>query len=208
MTIDRLRTFDSAVERLDRIRPHLTATIDAIRDAFAGHPRAASYTGSDKVSDPWCWGHEQTVSVCHEAGQQCSGEAIDVKDPTGEAGIAGDRARDDLLAMDKDLILIELIAGRILSRVERYHPRVASDKERRDTEADNVQSCTSCARGRQENGQPIFSAMSINTTAKGNLSHPTALCGWCYDQALRFGSLPSVEHVQAHHAGRKIRRTA
>ncbi len=88
---------DHALEDLLRFRLDLPRLLDAIDDAQEGQPGGQRFdvvrSGGRTVLH--CWKHERDVRDCEEAGLDCDGEAIDVNDPTGEAGVNPDKARAD-----------------------------------------------------------------------------------------------------------------
>lgn len=75
-----------------RIDNALPERLHAMRDAMSGQPRAQNYQ-HDGSSHVWCWWHERDVKLCHAEDLNCTGETIEVHDPTGEAAVTFDPAR-------------------------------------------------------------------------------------------------------------------
>lgn len=78
---------------LGRHLVELPSVLHVMRDAEAGHPKAASSDGGGDGPAPWCWSHQRPVTICNDRlGLGCAGEVIDGHgDPTGEAATGDDR---------------------------------------------------------------------------------------------------------------------
>lgn len=81
----------------------IDARLAVIRDAQRGQPGAQRFGDIRSTGRTVCWcdEHECDVQDCHEADRFCAGQTIPLQDPTGEAAMQGDRARDDLRRLEK-----------------------------------------------------------------------------------------------------------
>ena len=82
----------AARDALGRLLGEAPAMLHVMRDAEAGHPRAAAADREGGAAAPWCWDHERTTPECERLGLLCVGEVLDgPSDPTGTAAVGGDR---------------------------------------------------------------------------------------------------------------------
>lgn len=215
---------DATVEGITRTRSALVAALDALDDteAEAGAPRARAYDGivtTGGRSTIWCDRHEREVEQCHRHDLDCCGAPIAVSDPTGEAAIRGVKATKDRAKLERLVRNISDHVSALSGLVERWQPRAPLDpkqerKRARDAEdarrqvaADN-ESCISCARTEVRPGVRRQEPYHRATTLGGRLDSVTRLCVWC----LRFGNdtgrLPTLDELEAHHRGERVRRKA
>lgn len=213
------RDIDHAADLLTRIAANLTTrgtdglgVLDRIRDSLAGHPRAASYDQARPGPRPWCWVHERDLARCQRDGLLCSGEIIEVHDPTGEAAISGDPAAADLKNLAR-------LAGHIRRDVEavadilaRYQRRAPRPSEIEATTNANAPHCESCARIEVARGVAWWvephtngSGNPYRTTCGGVLPEGRWLCKWCIRHVTDRGCLPTEAELEDHRAGRRVR---
>lgn len=202
----------------------LGAALEAIRvhQTEAGAPRAQCYdapvvSGARGVA--WCWTHEREVDACRRHDLDCTGHPVTVSDPTGEAAIHQAKADSDRRQLQGLLVAINRHVTQLADLVDRWQPRAPIDpkaerKRARDAEdarrqvtADN-DSCISCARTEVRPGVRRQEPYHRATTLGGRLDCVTRLCVWC----LRFGNdtgrLPTLDELEAHHRGERVRRKA
>jgi hypothetical protein len=83
-----------------------------------------------------------------------------------------------------------------------YKVRPPTDKERRVTEGGEV-GCWSCARlpsphlEGENRWEPVYREVAGKP-----------LCSWCFSWQRDTGGMPSVEDLERHHAGQRVRRPA
>lgn len=69
--------------------------------------------------------------------------------------------------------------------------------------------CGSCARLQVAPGVPRWeprdSRFAGPTSVAGRLAGPMVLCVWCHDRVAQWGRLPTVDELEAHHEGRRVR---
>ena len=215
---------DATVEGITRTRLALGAALDALDDteAEAGAPRAQAYDRavvSGGTSVVWCWQHGRDVAACHRSDLPCRGEPVQVNDPTGEAAMRASKPANDRTELERLVRSISNQVAALTALVERWQPRAPLDpkaerKRARDAEdarrqvtADN-DSCISCARTEVRPGVRRQEPYHRATTLGGRLDCVTRLCVWC----LRFGNdtgrLPTLDELEAHHRGERVRRKA
>lgn len=214
MTTDRerIRLADDVAELASRIANHLTTrdhdgatVINRMRAAHAGQPGAQRLEG-DRTTG--------FATVYDDDGRPVPS----VSDPTGETVVnyltsrrRGDPARLDLDALDRALRTAQAQLDKATSILATYTPRTANAADRRHLEETNTpeqRGCESCARTEVAKGVARWTPIHMESTVKGNLNREWALCRWCYDWVLTTGALPTEMIVAAHHAGKKITRTA
>lgn len=203
-----------AAAALTRIATHLTTTdtLTRIRDAMHGHPTAARWDTSRTAGTTWCWTHGRDLHHCHRDGQACLGDTIVVHDPTGEAAIRSDTAAGDWRTLARTLTRIRRDADVALRILATYTPRPPSDHEKARTTDWNQPHCESCRRVEIANGVPWWvepktngSGAHYRSTVAGRLGKPLWLCAWCTDHVTRKNCLPTVDELEQHRAGKRIR---
>ena len=130
-------------------------------------------------------------------------------DPTGEAAIRADRARDDHRRLHKEAQKAANAVEAMLQIASRYTLRDANPIEREQTEADNEAGCDSCARIAGPRTPSWWNPVKRRTVlADGTL---VAVCGWCYEGPLgvrHTGKMPSREALEDYRDGKRFRRPA
>lgn len=208
--IERRRILNRVEVIAGQTNTHLAKIIGAVTDAMAGQPQAHAFwegaIGNHQVV--WCWDHGCEVRACHKADRDCDGEPIPLNDPTGEAAIEHDPARCDLEGFDRSLERWANDAERILDFARRWKPPTSDQADGiREAFSKLIDSgepgCEMCARAGR------WSPPHVETSdCKGNLPRPYRLCVWCYRFVLSSGRLPTPNEVEAHLAGRRLRRPA
>lgn len=197
--------FGAVTERLDRIGWRLATTEEAITDAMAGQPGAASYDAigrSNMKSVLWCDEHQQELADCHRQEHTCSrGIPIPVHpDPTGDAAVNHDKARSDERQLRKAIHTLENVADLLESIHGAYATREPTAAEKRATEQDNDKGqCEVCSRS-----DVYTPAIVTSSNAKGNLPRHYRLCRWHLDFTLSYGRLPNDAEEKRHHDGGRV----
>lgn len=155
-------------------RTVLYVALSRLQDARPALPGAAQYD-SDRV----------TSSV---SGNPPRG--FDQPDPTNADRELADRL---LRRLSSD-------ADQLLRLVERWQPRVPSDRAQRETEQDNEPLCAHCTRWVRD-VEPVHRTSDCN----GVLDKPMPLGRWCYDFTRTNGRLPSQNECERHDRGQVIR---
>lgn len=133
--------FQDATERTLRLSLNFRDLLYTMRDAMAGQPIAQHYeVVASGRSEVWCWRHERPVLKCQQEAELCTGEAIDVNDPTGEAAVNYDRARADHRQLSRDVRTL----GNIIDRLERLQLRYTDAKITNDRAG--IGTCEDCHR--------------------------------------------------------------
>lgn len=180
MSLDRdLFAIHTTITTIIRLWPEANPRI---RDAMNGHPRAATYN-SDKVS-----GHTSS-------------------DPTATAALTPDTAQHDLNHILHNIAAARRTLDTALNLLHNYTPRPPTEHERQRMATANEPHCESCARTEAAKGIPRWEPplTQERTTVAGHLSEPAWLCRWCYDHVSRSGCRPSVEELEQHHSGQRVR---
>lgn len=174
---------------------HLTATLNAMRDAMAGQPGAQSY--------------EQSRTTGHTTVLDENGNTIPaVSDPTGEAAITDDLARADEARLDTAITNLARTAEVVADIYLRWKPPSPADAAGLRTAfakllSEGEPGCEICARVDK------WVAPHVDASdCKGNLPRPYRLCVWCWRWVLDTGRLPTRHELEQHHAGRKPKRPA
>ena len=185
----------ATTESLDRVATVLVARLADMTEASVAWPSSqGTDLGPGFVNVTFCEIHEKDRCEC--------GEGVPVariKDPTGEAAMAPDRAAAHRREVERLISTLHRDASRLEQLVGLYSARPASEAERRATLADNDREagCRSCVRTEVAKGvtrwEPVFR---------------DDLCRWCYDWRRGTGVVPSVDELRRHHRGERIRRPA
>lgn len=197
----RITTIGQATAILTQVANATPRLRQAITDAQAGQPRAASYDTPTATVTPWCWTHQRTITECHANGSLCDGEVIHHHDPTGTAATSNDPARQAL----KDLEHIERQAINLALRALHLRQRWLPTPDELPTEAARAKLATS--------GEPgCFYCEAIGdyspahtakpTTVSGNLTTPRWVCSSHY-----FGILRSLGRAPFPNETRTFKRT-
>jgi len=197
-TADLLASIARSIQTLDQ---QGQTVLDRIRAGYNGHPKAASYTGSERVArtpDP----------LGFPDGENPDRDSHLPGDPTGEAAIRFDRAHQHRRRIEAITNRMHNFAVELESILVAYTPRPATAADRAKVERDNDPGCHSCSRLEVSPGQPRWEPVHVTGTVAGNLDEPQALCRWCYDHVRSTGRLPHVPELQDHHDGKKVRRSA
>lgn len=178
---------------------HLPATIHAITDQLAGHPRATRTDGQPgRATTVYCETHEQDACPC---GQSTSYPAI--VDPTGETAMHPDPAAHALNRLDKALATAHAAMTTLNVIITAHRPHAPSTEHLAALNGQGDPGCQSCARTGRWSPPHVE-----HSTCKGNLPTPMRLCTWCHHWTITVGHLPTRKQLEAHHNGRKIRRPA
>lgn len=181
------RTLHEAVDSLHRV----LALMDTL-DTRDGHTLLSrikdSYNGWPPSS-----GFDRTAPRSTDRdGEPLPGHA----DPTGEAGTRVDRAAQDRIGLEKDIVGVARLVRHIEDRATRYTVREANIIEQQATAAED-EGCSSCRR-----------IPGPRTTHWWNPTVRGELCRWCDDYKRATGRLPTKDELGDHRDGKKIRRSA
>ena len=130
-------------------------------------------------------------------------------DPTGEAAVRADRARDDHRRLHKEAQKAANAVEAMLQIASRYTLRDANPVEREQTEADNEPGCDSCARIAGPRTPSWWNPVYSRTTLTDGAT--VALCDWCYRGPLgakSTGKLPPLDALEDHRDGKRVRKPA
>jgi len=208
------RDIDQAAELLTRISATLATrgpdglgVMDRIRDSLAGHPRAASYDGARPGPRPWCWTHERDLARCQRDGLLCTGEVVEVHDPTGEAAIGGDPAAADLKALGRLAAQLRRDTEAVADILARYGKRAPRPSEIDATTNANAPHCESCSRIEVAKGVPwwVEPLTQERTTVAGRLTTAQWLCRWCYEHVVDRSCLPNDDELEQRRSGKRVR---
>lgn len=159
-----------------------TTVLDRIRDAHAGQPSAVSYDG-DKIT------------------------ASGTSDPTARAALTTDHAKIHLAELQRAIHTAHSSLERALAIVHTYTPRPPSALDRARMADANDPRCECCAQLDVADGMPRWEppVTSTRSTVSGRLTEPAWLCRWCYDHVAQTGVKPTVDELDQHHSGQRIR---
>lgn len=212
-----LEQCDEALKMLARVRKALP---DALREAaeMSSPLRAASYddvivAGGRSVI--WCWNHEREVHKCRRDELECGGEPIPLGDPTGEAAIMPGRVKISRQRIDAGFRAIFNAVPDLVAEVawltrtgETYQEAREREEKRRDLANENDARCRSCERTEVAPGVRRSEPVHRRTDGGGVYAEITPLCWWCYRFVFDTERTPTVEEVEKHHRGEKVRRKA
>lgn len=140
-----------------------------------------------------------------------------VSDPTGQAAIAPGRIDIAVSEIHHDLDWFNMMTARFDWNVKwlRRTPLTSAEArrredERRDLADGNRHRCWSCARVEVSPGLPWDCGCPDlrRTDVGGVLDEPRPLCRWTVRYVERFGELPTIDEVELHRRGGKVRKTA
>jgi hypothetical protein len=177
-----LETLTREIKHALKPDDHNRTPISRMTDARNGQPRAARYDG-DKVT------------------------ASGTSDPTANAALQPDPAATDLARLDACLDVARRSLIRAADILRQWTPRHPTDLERHRMATTNEPHCESCARTEAAKGVPRWEPpLTVErTTVAGTLNEPQWLCRWCYDHTTRTGVRPTVDELEQHHEGRRVR---
>jgi hypothetical protein len=212
-----LEQYERDLEMLTRVSHALPG---ALREAaeLAYPLRAASYdtefvTGGRSVI--WCWTHQREVHRCQRNDMECTGEPVTVSDPTGEAAVTPGRVSLARQEIEQDLHAIHRVIERLvfnsayLTRTPESHREARQrEDERRDLAGENDARCRSCERTEVAPGVRRSEPVHRRTDGGGVYAEITPLCSWCYRFVFDTERTPTVEELEKHHRGEKVRRKA
>ena len=138
-----------------------------------------------------------------------------VSDPTGQAVIAPGRidiaVAEIHAALDRIHSVVEPLiwncAWLTRSPVTHAEARRRED-ERKDLAGQNEERCRSCERTEVAPGLRRAEPVHRRTDGGGVYAEITPLCWWCYRFVFDTERPPTVEEVEKHHRGEKVRRKA
>jgi hypothetical protein len=164
---------------------------DRIRASYNGWPAGSGFDGGGKSS------------VLDDQGIPMP----NVADPTGEAAMRQDRARDDERTIHRDIEAAKRALHRALINARRYRLRTANPHEQDDA-SDGDDGCQSCARITGPSGLPWWNPIHRYTVLANGVR--VAVCDWCYNQprvgVRHTGELPPKDAVESHRDGRRYRK--
>lgn len=136
-------------------------------------------------------------------------------DPTGRAALQKNRIDDEVqqiqhaLNVWHDLIEPTLTAVAFLTRAPENHKAARQREEERKTLADeNAKCCRSCARTEVAPGVRRSEAVYRRTDGGGVFAEMVPLCSWCYRLVFDCERMPTIEELERHHRGEKVRHRA
>lgn len=212
-----LSRYEADIELLTRLSNALPG---ALREAAElGSPlRGASYDGvmvTGGRSVLWCWVHEREIRQCLRSDLGCSGESVTVSDPTGEAAVTPGRVHLARQQIEADLNTVHGVIERLvfnaayLTRTPVTHAEARRrEDERKDLAGQNEERCRSCERTEVAPGLRRAEPVHRRTDGGGVYAEITPLCWWCYRFVFDAERPPTVEEVEKHHRGEKVRRKA
>jgi hypothetical protein len=160
--------------------------LDRIRAAMNGQPQA-SRCDTDRVT------------------------ASGISDPTGNAAIRSDKARDDMVRLTAIFRRLRADTDQAVMIANNWSARAASEHEKRRTQDENEPHCESCSRVEIAKGVSWWVEPHSNgsgyyrTTVGDTLTEAMWLCQWCRDHTTTRGCLPSHDELEQHRDGKRIR---
>lgn len=138
-----------------------------------------------------------------------------VSDPTGQAAIAPGRIDIAVAEIHSALDRIHSVVEPLIwncawltrSPVTHAEARRRED-ERKDLAGQNEERCRSCERTEVAPGLRRAEPVHRRTDGGGVYAEITPLCWWCYRFVFDTERPPTVEEVEKHHRGEKVRRKA
>lgn len=179
------------VNRLEKLlgtrddRDHLTVP-ERLRASYNGWP-AGSGDGPGSVLD------EEGIPM------------PSVSDPTGEAALRPDKARDAETLIVKQLNHAKRALDQAIAEATRWTLRDATTFDA-DQSSAGEDGCESCARIRGPRTHKWWNPV-YRTTLLANGAR-LGLCRWCFDWSRRTGELPPKDTLEAHRDGKRIKQTA
>lgn len=128
-----------------------------------------------------------------------------IADPTGEAALRPDKARDAETAITKHLTAAKRALDQALAEAQRWTLRDATTWDAAHA-TDGDDGCESCARVRGPRTHRWWNPVYRTTTMAGGSR--VGLCYWCYEWVRRHGALPPKDILEAHRDGKRIKQTA
>lgn len=180
--------------------------LERVRDGYAGWPAGG---GFDAVRS----GPKTTLHCFRHGNDDCDcGQNTTIpgaNDPTGNAAIRPDRARDDLKAFEKHLRSARQQLDQALQIVQRWSPRAANVIEQ--AAGTTEPGCVSCARVPGPSGAPWWNPVEREVTL--NDGARVGLCSWCRQTpvvgAKHSGDMPPKDEVAYYRDnGRARKRSA
>lgn len=180
--------------------------LQRFRDGFSGWPAGGGFDAirTGPKTTLHCFRHGEDDCDC---GQNTT--IPGANDPTGNAAIRPDRARDDQRAFEKHLRAARRELDAALQVALRWSPRAANVIEQ--AAGTTEPGCVSCARVTGPSGGPWWNQVERNTTLKNGVK--VGLCDWCYRTpvfgAQHTGELPPKDEVAYYRDnGRARKRSA
>jgi hypothetical protein len=131
-----------------------------------------------------------------------------ISDPTGEAALRADRARDDEHEILRQLRNARRALDRAVTIANRYQLRDPSEWDLAEA-AEGEPGCVSCARIKGPRTTRWWNPIARHTTLANGVR--VGLCWYCYHAAgigaRHTGELPPKEAVEAQRDGRRYKRT-
>lgn len=204
-----VRLADDAAELMTRIANTLgtvtasgSTVLTRMRDGFIGHPQAQRFNPPTRVA------------LVPNPDQWPDGENPDrdnhlPSDPTGEAALRPDKAKQHRDEVVRLLRSMQTNAERVQNILACYSPRPATDADRAKLEQQNDPGCQSCSRVEVRPGVPRWEPVQgVPTDCAGNLTVAMALCSWCKGFIKDTGRLPHLAELGQHHDGKRVKRSA
>lgn len=183
---------DRGVEDLLWASHALPSALLAMRDAMQGQPGAQSYDAirSGLSTVLYCELHERDLTDC----EGCDGVPVPVhQDPTGDAGIAFDEARQAQRQAQRLCAEAEQVGDKLVALIRQWQRRAATESERSKAEGDNKPACELHLRV----GQWV-PAHVLSSTVAGALDHEIRACRDCYERIRSTGAEPSRADLEHH----------
>lgn len=231
-TLDKAARAADFATRLDNLL-HLTdrngsTALSRLADAAANLGAVATDSEGGGGAVAWCEDHEREVHQCHDRcrahdvpldrcrgdgrgcylAHVCVGVPVRANDPTGEAVVRHNQARDDLRALERLVSHAEKTLRAALTLAEPWSPRPPSEAERQSLHVENTPGCESCSRLEVAKGvrrwEPTHPKVPGATSVGGRLAREMRLCRWCYEHVGTRGCLPNLVELRDHHAGKRV----
>lgn len=128
-----------------------------------------------------------------------------ISDPTGEAALRPDKARDAETQIARHLTAARRALDQAYAEAARWTLRDATAYDAGQTSG-GEDGCESCARIRGPRTARWWNPLYRTTTLADGAR--IGLCRWCFDWSRRTGSLPPKDQLEAHRDGKRIRQAA
>lgn len=205
------------LEMLLRVAGSLRQALDVA--AELAHPlRGTDY---DRVvvgggrSVTWCWQHQREVSRCRRHDLDCCGESVTIGDPTGEAAVMPGRVHLTRQRIEAALTTVHGLIEPLVADVawlvrtpETTRQARQREQARREVAEDNEARCRSCERTEVAPGVRRAEPVHRRTDGGGVYGEVVPLCSWCYRWVFDMERQPTVEELEQHHRGEKVKRRA
>lgn len=133
--------------------------------------------------------------------------ASGISDPTGNAAIRSDKARDDMVRLTAIFRRLRADTDDAVMIANNWSARAASEHEKRRTQDENEPHCESCCKVEIAKGVTwwVEPLTAERTTVNDSLTQAYWLCRWCWDHVDQCGCLPNDDELEQHRDGKRIR---